>query len=114
MKYAEKLTMAREMHLNAGMRVGMQRMADLVAIALNDPAVMGKGVLGAGRLKNVFERVKELDDLFSEAFTTNTEADYKQEQLDRILKRIYGEKDFCGFAERYPNIRQVGYGGKRK
>lgn len=114
MKYAEKLTMTREMCLNDGMQIGMQRMADFVAIALNDPAVMGKGVLGTGRLKKVFERVQELDNLFAEAFTVNTEADYKQEQLDRILKRIYGEADFCGFAERYPYIRQVGYGGRRK
>ena len=114
MKYAEKLTMAREMHLNAGMQVGMQRMADLVAIALNDPAVMGKGVLGAGRLKKVFARVQELDNLFSEAFTVNTEADYKQEQLDRVLRGIYGEEDFVAFPERYPYIRQAGYGGKRK
>lgn len=76
MKYADRVVAARQKYLDIGSQFGAQRMADLVSIALNDPAVMGKNALGAERLGRVFERVKELEATFDRAFCKNAEQDY--------------------------------------
>ena len=91
--YARRLMEKNQKHLNIGMDCGRQLWADLVAIALNDPAVMGKGVLGKGRLLKVFGKVQELEDQFWDALGTGPEADYCRDQLDKRLKQIYGELD---------------------
>ena len=95
--------------LEIGMEVGMQKMADFFAIALNDPAVLGKSILGKKRLMPVLQRVHDLIDEFAEAFTVADEADYMQEKLDRILRKIYGGSEFVPFEERYPAIKQRKY-----
>lgn len=41
-KYADRVVAARQKYLDIGTQFGAQRMADLVSIALNDPAVMGE------------------------------------------------------------------------
>lgn len=107
--YAQKQAAERKAYLEIGMEVGMQKMADFFAIALNDPAVLGKSVLGKKRLVTVLQRVRYLIDEFADAFTVEDEADYMQEKLDRILRQIYGDSEFVPFEERYPAIKQRKY-----
>lgn len=110
MKYADRVVAARQKYLDIGSQFGAQRMADLVSIALNDPAVMGKNALGAERLGRVFERVKELEATFDRAFCKNAEQDYWQDVLDRKLHEIFpDEYGFAPFPERYPFIKEVRY-----
>ena len=106
MKYAQKQAAARQAYLDIGMEVGMQKMADFFAIALNDPSVLGKSVLGKKRLMPVLQRVHDLIDEFAPAFTVQDDADYMQDKLDRMLRQIYGDAEFVPFAERYPAIKQ--------
>lgn len=109
MNYAQKQATARQAYLEIGMEVGMQKMADFFAIALNDPAVLGKSVLGKKRLMPVLQRVHDLIDEFSVAFTVQDDADYMQDKLDRLLRQIYGDSEFVPFEERYPAIKQRKY-----
>ena len=89
----------------AGEQVGTQRMADLMALALNDPAVMGKDVLGPERIKRVYARLHELEAELAQAWRKGGEQDYAQAKLDRELKRIFGG-EFVPFSERYPDVRK--------
>lgn len=89
----------------AGEQVGTQRMADLMALALNDPAVMGKDVLGPDRIKKVYARLHELQTELAKAWQKGDEQDYQQARLDRELRRIFGS-DFVPFAERYPDVKK--------
>lgn len=109
MNYAQRQAASRQAYLDIGMEVGMQKMVDLFAIALNDPAVLGKSILGKKRLMPVLQRVHDLIDEFSVAFTVQDDADYMQEKLDRILRQIYGDSEFVPFEERYPAIKQRKY-----
>lgn len=109
MNYAQKQATARQAYLEIGMEVGMQKMADFFAIALNDPSVLGKSVLGKKRLMPVLQRVHDLIDEFSVAFTVQDDADYMQDKLDRLLRQIYGDSEFVPFEERYPAIKQRKY-----
>ena len=109
MNYAQRQAASRQAYLDIGVEVGMQKMADFFAIALNDPAVLRKSVLGKKRLMPVLQRVHDLIDEFSEAFTVADEADYMQDKLDRLLRQIYGDSDFVPFEERYPAIKQRKY-----
>lgn len=109
MNYAQRQAASRQAYLDIGMEVGMQKMVDLFAIALNDPKVLGKSVLGRKRLEPVLLRVHDLCDEFAPAFTVQDEADYMQDKLDRLLRQIYGDSDFVPFEERYPAIKQRKY-----
>lgn len=98
--------MSRQAYLDIGGGIGMQKMADFFAIALNDPSVLGKSVLGKKRLMQVLQRVHELIEEFAPAFTVQDDAGYMQSKLDRLLQQIYGEAEFVPFEERYPAIKQ--------
>lgn len=89
----------------AGEMVGRQKIADLMALALNDPAVMGKDVLGPERIKRVYVRLHELEAELAQAWRKGDEQDYAQARLDRELKRIFGN-EFVPFTERYPDVRK--------
>lgn len=89
----------------AGEMVGRQRMADLMALALNDPETMGKDVLGPERIKKVYAKLYELETELAQAWRKGDEQDYAQVRLDRELKRIFG-CDFVPFAERYPDVKK--------
>lgn len=88
----------------AGEMVGRQRMADLMALALNDPSVMGKDVLGPERIKKVYAKLHELEAELAQAWRKGDEQDYAQSRLDRELRRIFGG-EFVPFSERYPDVR---------
>ena len=108
---ARQLKETRQQHLIIGLEAGKQFWADLVCIVLNDPAVMGKGVLGKGRLLKVFGKVQELEDQFWDALGTGPEADYCRDQLDKRLEQIFGEDAHC-FEIRYPHMKEIRYGKK--
>ncbi len=91
--------------IDAGIDIGTQRMADLMALALNDPEVMGKGVLGVDRIKKVYAKIQELQHDLSKAWLKCDEQDYQQARLDRELRRIFGG-EFVPFSERYPDVKK--------
>lgn len=92
----------------AGMETGVQLVHDFVQVALRDPETMGKDVFGRARIERLFRKVKECDDYFHLAFTKHNEADKRQEELDDLLREIWGE-DTAPFDKRYPYARQYGY-----
>lgn len=94
--------------LDAGEQMGMQKMWDYVQLALRDPDVMGKDVLGRNRLEKIFGKLKDLSKEYHTAFTDDPEADYYQEKIDRQLKEVWG-KDFSPFYDRYPQLKQFKY-----
>ena len=111
--YLERQGQVNQKFLDVGEQMGMQKMWDYMQIALRDPDVMGKDIIGRGRLEKLFNRCKELADEYHTAFTDDVEADYKQEQLDRALKEVWGD-DFNTFYERYPYLKQFGYNKPHK
>lgn len=112
--YAQRVADDRQKFLSVGTDFGCQMMADYVAIALNDPDVMGSNTLGEERLQRLFEKVHEIDRFYDEAFTSSPEADVMQEKLDARLQQIYKKGEFVPFMERYPFIKQFRYGRKKR
>lgn len=106
--YAQRVALARETYLKIGQDFGAQKAADLIAIALNDPEVMGKA-LGEKKIRRIFEKVVELEKTFNAAFYANPEQDYWQEMLDRRLAEIFGAET-VPFRKRYPWLKEVKYG----
>ena len=98
---------------DAGMMFGLQLANDLYQITLHDKSVVGSRVMGRDLLQRVADNISKLDDHFSDAFSDHVEADYLQEEMDGVLRDIYGD-DLVPFAERYPMVRQYGYLKSRK
>lgn len=92
----------------------VQYMVDLFILALNDPDVMGKNVLGEARLQKVVDNVKQLFDDYHTALENDKEADYYREKLDERLKKICKTIKFHPFKERYEWLKEIKYGGKRR
>ena len=103
--YAQRRDALIRIAAEAGEMVGRQKIADLMALALNDPAVMGKDVLGPERIKRVYVKIHELEVKLAQAWRKGDEQDYAQARLDRELKRIFGN-EFAPFAERYPDVKK--------
>lgn len=97
----------------AGMDMGLQLCHDYVQMALRDQDTMGKDVFGRGRIEKLFRNVLKLDDYFHLAFTTHVEADKRQEEMDAILREIWGE-DLVPFDKRYPYAKKYSYRKRRK
>lgn len=105
--YAQKLAIARQTELTIGVDTGFQKAEDFFSIALYEEG------FGEQRQEKIARRVMELDQEYGDAWTGRVEADYKQEQIDRILKKAYG-KNFTPFLERNPYIKKFNYAGKGK
>ena len=103
--YMKRIKIISEESFHAGEMVGMQKIADLMAIVLNDAGVMGKDVFGSNRIKKIYSRLNQLQTEFAQAWQIGDEQDYMQEKLDRELKRIFGS-DFIPFQLRYPDIKR--------
>ena len=100
---------ARQDGLTAGLEIGFQMAADFISIAANDPECIGKNnTLGEDRLLKILAGAKRYEKQFSEAFCTAEESDYQRDLLDRKLKQIF-KKNFCGFEERYPRVKEIRY-----
>ena len=111
--YLERQRQRDQAFLDAGERMGIQKMWDYMQIALRDPEIMGKDVFGRKRLEKLFNKSKELADYFHTAFTDDKEADLVQRDMDAALREIWGE-DLSEFYDRYPEIKQLGYSKSRK
>ena len=111
--YLQRQTELKQKFLDVGEEMGMQKMWDYVQLALRDPDVMGKDVLGRKRMEKIFEKLKDLSSYYHNAFTDDKEADYTQEKLDDRLREIWGD-DLCPFSERYPYFKQFTYTKSRK
>lgn len=99
--------------LDAGEKLGMQKMWDYFQIVMRDPEIMGKDVFGPQRLSKIFEAMKVMADEYHMAFTTDKEADYYQEKLDAQLREIWGDKTLS-FYERYPDLKKIKYDKAKK
>ena len=106
--YLEKRKALNQGFLDVGEEMGLQKMWDYVQIALRDPDVMGKDILGRKRLEKIYEKVKELADTYHTCFTDDPEADYYQEKLDAQLREVWGE-DLQNFYVRYPHVKKFHY-----
>ena len=71
-----------------------QYMTDMFIIALNDPAVMGKDVLGYKRLMRVL---------------LAAEADYARVKMDAIMQNICPPEKFIPFEKRYEWLPKITY-----
>ena len=98
---------------DAGERVGIQKMWDYMQLALRDPETMGRDVFGKARLEKVYKKTYELGDYYAKAFSTDVEADVRQEELDRQLHEIW-EDELAPFRERYPELKTFSYDKAKK
>ena len=104
----------RQAFFNAGIDIGMQRMWDYVQKALTDKDVMSTHVLARERLEKVYKDCAKSADYFELAFTDHKEADCRQEELDGVLREIWGD-ELVAFKDRYPTVKQQKYDkGKEK
>lgn len=111
--YIKRQQAVQQGFLDAGEQMGMQKMWDYLQIAVRCPDVMGNDILGRKRIEKIFAKCKELADHYHEAFTDGVEADYRQEELDGVLREIWGD-DLNTFYERYPQLKKVDYKKSRK
>lgn len=98
---------------DAGMMFGCQLANDFHQMTLHDRSVMGSRTLGKDALLKVAQNVSLLDDHFCNAFSDSVDADYLQEEMDGVLREIFGD-ELIPFAERYPIVKQYGYLKARK
>ena len=111
--YLERQRQRDQAFLDAGERMGIQKMWDYIQIALRNPKIVKKDVYGRERLEKVFNETKELAEYFHTAFTDDVEADRVQRDLDAALREIWGD-DLVPFYDRYPEIKDLGYNKSRK
>ena len=105
--YAQRRDALIRTSAEAGEMVGRQKMADLMALALNDPAVMGKDVLGPERIKRVYVKIHELEAELAQAWRKGDEQDYAQAKagsriaahLWRRFRSVFGAVSRCKKAE---------------
>ena len=114
MTYQQRLEAEKQEMLKTGEKHGFQKACDFIAMALNDPDVMGKRVLSGEVIDKVIDSAIETLDAYHTAFTpSDPEADVWQERLDAIQKKIFKER-FQPFYERYPWLKKIKYGKRRK
>lgn len=98
---------------DAGMQTGIQMVHDFVTMALRDSEAMQNDVFGSARMDRLWMKVKALDEYYQFAFSKHVEADAKQEEMDGVLKELYGE-NLVKFQDRYPFVKQYGYDKPQK
>lgn len=104
--YLQRQNSILQANKDAAAETYMQFCGDMFALALNDPAVMGKDTLGEERLAKVNTAVQKYFDQFHPALSERAEADYYRVKLDERLAKIY-PKLFIPFAERYEWVREL-------
>ena len=111
--YLEKQRAMNQQYLDVGEEMGIQKVWDYLQIALRDPEIVGENVFGRKRMMKLHKKLGELADYYANAFTAKVDADNKQEELDRVLKEVWGD-DIQTFYERYPYLKQFEYQKARK
>lgn len=98
--YAKRLQMRKQLKSEIIQRWTAQLCLDVITLVLNDPEVMGKGVLGKGRLQKVGDAFNRYFDQCVVGLSSDVEASYIREKLDERLTAILGD-DFKKWPERY-------------
>lgn len=95
-----------QVNKDAAAETYMQFTGDMFALALNDPDVMGKDVLGEQRLARVNAAVQRYFEQFHPALSERDGADYYREMLDVRLKKVFPTM-FYPFEVRYKWVREI-------
>ena len=111
--YLERKRQREQDVFDAGERIGMQKMWDYLQLVLRDSETMGRDVFGKKRMEKIFQAAGRYADYFGKAFTKDVEADKRQEELDALLREIWGE-DLVTFYDRYPELKKIGYDKPQK
>ena len=106
--YLAKRDADRQRFFDVGEEMGIQKCWDYIQIVLRDPDVMGKNTMGKARIKKVYTKLAELAEHYKTAFSDDKEADFRQEELDGVLREIWGE-ELVVFKDRYPYIKEQSY-----
>lgn len=97
---------------------GYVKACDLLALALHDPEVLGRGgTMGADRIMKVYEGMDKYALKYNGAWDTGKEADYLQDKLDAELLAIFGRKysdQFSPFKVRHDLVDQLDYNKPHK
>ena len=97
----------------AGMMAGLQVASDYITMSMRDPEVMSGKPFGRGKIERIMENSIKLDDYFWVAFSDHVEADCRQEEMDAVLREVYGD-DLIPFRERHPYAKKYDYKKARK
>lgn len=98
--YAKELQKRKQLQVEIIQDWMGQLCLDVMTLVLNDPDVMGKNVMGKGRLKKIGEAFNRYMNECSLSLTKDVEASYIREKIDARLIEIWGE-DFKKWPERY-------------
>lgn len=91
-----------------GEEVGIQKMWDFLQLALRHPKVVKSDFWGHDRIVRLFAVLTEIADKYKIAFTDDKMADVKQEEMDALLREVWGD-ELQTFYERYPYLKQFDY-----
>ena len=87
-----------------GQRVGQQQAVDAVMIYLH------RNGWGAQRIQKLHAGTNSAMEEYAPTFFAGMEQDVFRERMDRELRdALKGVEGFCPFAERYPEVKTVGY-----
>ena len=111
MTLMERMAAEKQAAFDIGLRVGRQQSIDFMQLALQS-----QQGCGGRRTWELLTEMKDLYDEFWPAFDVkHPECDVCREHLDRALAQNCGkEHPLIPFAERYEDLKQVSYGGKKK
>ena len=112
-EYLKKQQQSRQVVLDIGEEMGIQKAWDYVQLVLTDPEVMSTHKLTRDRLEKVYKKLSEVADRYALAFTADVEADVRQEELDARLREIWKD-DLVPFSERYPYLKKTDYSKAQK
>ena len=102
MNFAQRLKETLQTGLDIGFKAGVQKGCDLWMAALAQEG------FGAERMIRMYERVEAINNELGIAWMCEPESDYAQEQLDRILEPVCGDR-FPPFHDRNPDVKQFNY-----
>lgn len=106
--YLERQNAMKQAYFDAGEEVGIQKMWDFLQMALRHPKVVRDDIWGHDRIKRLFTVLTEIAEEYNIAFTDHPEADVKQEEMDSVLREVWGD-ELKTFYERYPNLKKFDY-----
>lgn len=107
--YLQREAAKRKAYMDAMGAVMMQFMLDTLQCALHDEG------FGYDRVMKITKRWGDKYETYYPALDhKDVEADYLRECLDRELRNLIRDKqEFYPFAKRYPEIKEITYGGGR-
>lgn len=106
--YLQQRDAKTQMLLDVMQRTMKQYMLDTLLITMHEDFGWGYD-----RLSRLAEKWGETYDAYFPAMLSNEESDVYQEKLDRATLSYIGGNQFYSFTERYPEIKQLGYGPRR-